>query len=318
MPSSTQQHILVIKLGALGDVVNTFGAFAHIRAAHPDARITALTTPPFETLLAASPYFDAVNPSGRPRNLPDRMRLIGDLRRARFSRVYDLQCSRRTDRLLYALGPFPPAWSGSAWGASLRHANPRRNLIHIIDARADQLKYAGIWPDPPSDRGEAAPPDLAWLGADIAGLALPDRFVLLAPGCSPHLPHKRWPPESYAELGRRLRNSGLEVVLAGTKADRPVIERIQALLPEAVDLAGRTSLFQLASVARLAQGMVGNDSGPVFLCAAVGAPTLMLMSHHTDPVRFSPRGASTGWLTREDLADLDVDTVEASLRLREG
>ena len=53
-------RVLVIRLGALGDFVLSFGPFAAIRRAHPPAEITLLTTAPFEELGRLSPYFDRV------------------------------------------------------------------------------------------------------------------------------------------------------------------------------------------------------------------------------------------------------------------
>ena len=61
--------ILVIKLGALGDFVQALAAMKHIREAHPAAHITLLTTPPFEALARASPYFNDVESDGRPDGL---------------------------------------------------------------------------------------------------------------------------------------------------------------------------------------------------------------------------------------------------------
>ncbi|OYW09809.1 MAG: ADP-heptose--LPS heptosyltransferase, partial [Rhodospirillales bacterium 12-71-4] len=57
--------ILVIRLGALGDLVQSFGPFAAIRAHHPEARIVLLTTPPFAGLARRSPWFDDVWADGR-------------------------------------------------------------------------------------------------------------------------------------------------------------------------------------------------------------------------------------------------------------
>ena len=48
-------RILVIKLAALGDMVQAFAPMARIRQAHPEAEITLLTTPPYAALAAASP-----------------------------------------------------------------------------------------------------------------------------------------------------------------------------------------------------------------------------------------------------------------------
>ena len=53
-------RLLVIKLGALGDFVQAMGPAAAIRAHHPDAEITLLTTAPFAELARAAPYFDRV------------------------------------------------------------------------------------------------------------------------------------------------------------------------------------------------------------------------------------------------------------------
>ena len=66
MPRREVQRILVIKLSALGDFVLALAAMKKIRQAHPKAHITLLTTPPFEALAKASPYFNAVWTDGRP------------------------------------------------------------------------------------------------------------------------------------------------------------------------------------------------------------------------------------------------------------
>ena len=77
---SPPARILVIKLSALGDVVQAFPAFDRIRAAHPDAHITLLTTPSYAALAAAGPWFDAVEADGRPRSLAGTLALIGRMR----------------------------------------------------------------------------------------------------------------------------------------------------------------------------------------------------------------------------------------------
>jgi ADP-heptose:LPS heptosyltransferase len=288
--------VLVIKLGALGDMIQAFDSFHDVAAHHRGARRVLLTTPPFAALAAAMPWFDAVWSDGRPKasSLGAFAGLMARLRRARFHRIYDLQCSERTAlyRRLLA-GPHRPDWFGAVPG--------RR---HNCDAMRAQLAAAGVPP--------ARPSDLAWLDADVSPFDLPARFVVLVPGCSPQSPHKRWPALAYAELGRRLRARGLDIVLVGTAKDRDAVTQILSLLPDAIDLGGRTDLFQLAAIARRATGAIGNDTGPVFLSAAVGAPTLMLMSRHTDPERSAPRGPRTAWLRQADLAALPADTVEAA------
>jgi ADP-heptose:LPS heptosyltransferase len=305
-----RQSILVIKLGSLGDFIQAFDAFSDIRAHHREATIALLTTPPFAPLAARAPWFDEVSSDGRPRwgEALVWARMILRLRRRRLARVYDLQNSRRSAFIFTAIGGARgPEWVGKAPGCAFPEPDSPPGASNVERIRA-HLASAGT----PS----AGPPDLSWLADDVTRLAPKGRFVLFAPGCSPHLPQKRWPAENYARLGQRLARRGFAVALAGTAADRAAIDVLRETFPEAIDLSGRTSLFQLAALARAAEAVVGNDTGPVFLAAKIGAPTMMLMSSHTDERRSAPSGPIARWLKRANLADLDVDEVEAALPLR--
>ncbi|MCR0982283.1 glycosyltransferase family 9 protein [Roseomonas populi] len=297
-------RILVIKLGALGDFVQAFQPFAAIRAHHPGARITLLTTPAFADLARRSPWFDEVWPEGRPRytDLRANLSLVRKLRSGRFERVYDLQTSPRSSRYRWFVG-HGAEWSGVAQGASHPHANPNRNAMHTVDRQREQLEMAGI-PDFP-------PPDLRWLDADLSALALPPRFALLIPGASPSRPGKRWP--HFPDLASRL---GVPAVVAGGPGECPLADAIRQAAPDALDLTGRTSLFELAAVARRAAVAVGNDTGPTHLAAAAGCPTLSLFGDESDPARCAPRGAAVSVLRQEPLPALPPDRVaEAARRL---
>jgi len=302
-----RKAILVVKLGSLGDFVQAFDAFQDIRAHHAGARIALLTTPPFAALARRAPWFDEVWPDGRPRWTQPAVwaRLVARLRGAHFSRVYDLQYNRRTTILFRLIGR--PPWVGKAQGCAYPEPAYAPDAGNVERIRA-HLASAGV----PS----AGPAVLAWLAADVSRLAPAGRFVLVAPGCSPHLPQKRWPAEHYAALGRRLAARGYAVALTGTAADHEAIDALRAGFPEAIDLSGRTDLFELASLARAAEAVIGNDTGPVFLAAKLGAPTLVLMSAHTDEKRSAPQGPAARWLKRDNLAELGVEEVEAALVLR--
>jgi ADP-heptose:LPS heptosyltransferase len=236
--------------------------------------------------------------------------LVRRLRREPLARVYDLQSSQRTSlyfRLL--IGSRRPEWSGAVHGCS----HPRPDFLALTGHNRDRLlahiASAGVPP--------AGPADLAWLDAAVTGFALPRRFVVMVPGCSPHRLYKRWPADHYAALARRLEQRGIATVIVGTNADREAVAAIRAGAPAVVDLAGRTSLLEVAGIARAALGAVGNDTGPIFITAAVGTPTLMLMSHHTIAERMAPLGPAISWLQRRTLADLTVDEVDAALTLRD-
>lgn len=304
-------RILVIKFSALGDMILAFPAFARIRSAHRDARITLLTTPPFADLARASPYFDAVETDGRPRGLSGWLAMVSRLRKARYTCVYDLQTNDRTNLIFQALRPYPPVWSGVAAGCALPQRNPNRLAMHSLERHADQLGDAGIWPDAPTTPLSAPPPDVSWMpGAACAEPAAPPR-ALLVPGAAAHRPDKRWPAECYGELAARLIARGYAVDIIGSSQERPLAATILAGAPAARDLTGATDLFQIAALGANAALAIGNDTGPMHLIAAAGARCVSLFSAASDPALSAPRGR-VKVLRSEDLSDLTVEAVLAA------
>jgi ADP-heptose:LPS heptosyltransferase len=320
---STIRRVLVLKFGALGDLIQAFAAFRQIRAAHPDADITLLTTPPYADFTRASGLFDRVETDGRPKGFPRQLSLFARLRRAGYDRVYDLQTSGRSKTYIAAFWPRPPEWSGISAGASHRQTRPDREQLHNLDRIADQLFVAGI---APAYRLGAAPtPDLAWAAAIARGgrattaerFGLSAPFALLAPGASPAKPAKLWPTQRYGELARLLGARGLAVAIVGSAAEAPRAAAIRAQAPAAFDLTGRTDLFDLAGLGAEAALGVGNDTGPVHLIAYAGAPGLMLMSKVSDPNHCAPQ-ARMGVLRVDELADLTAQAVLAALEAQFG
>jgi ADP-heptose:LPS heptosyltransferase len=314
MARRTIEKILVVKLSALGDFVLALAAMKKIRQAHPKAHISLLTTPPFEGLAKASPYFNAVFTDGRPEGFPQWMALRKRLRAAAYSRVYDLQTSAHSNRIFQLLRPHPPAWSGVAFGCSLPHKNPLRNQMHTLERQADQLMYAGIWPDALTAPGTAPPPDLSWVLATApgerppAGGVKPKPYVMFVPGGSAHRPEKRWPVEKYGELARILYARGLDVVIIGGPQETALAQAMQRQVPRARDLTNRTDFARIAVLGAKAALAIGNDTGPLHLAAAAGAPTVVLFSGVSDPALSAPRG-KVAVLQAQKLSELAVAKV---------
>src|SRR5436190_6228619 len=308
------ERILVIKLSALGDFVLALAAMKKIREAHAKAHITLLTTPPFEALAKSSPYFNAVDTGGRPGNVQGWLALRARIRAANYDRVYDLQTSAQSNRIFQSLRPNPPPWSGIAFGCSLPHRNRLRNVMHTLERQADQLMYAGIWPDAPTGAGEAPPPDLSWVlktapqERPVPGGVRPKPYVMFVPGGSARRPEKRWPVEKYSELSRILYSRGFEIVIIGGVQEAAMAHEIQRQTPRARDLTGRTDFGRIAILGAKAALAVGNDTGPLHLAAAAGAPTIVLFSKASDPALTAPRG-KVAILQADDLADLPVAQV---------
>lgn len=304
------KRILVIKLGALGNVVLSFAPFAAIRQHHRDSEITLLTTAPFADWMQRSPWFDQVWIDDRPAwwDAPGWLGLRRHLVNGGFDRVYDLQTSARTTRYFQF---FPrrsrPEWSGIAPGCSHPDRDPARNSLHDIDRQIGQLRQAGIV--------EAPTPDLSWCTGCTERFGLPRRFVLLVPGSSAHRPVKRWPVEHYRKLATLLHERELHPVVLGSAAERELARIIQKDAP-ATDLTGLTTFGDLAALAGSAVLAVGNDTGPMHLLTAAGCPGLVLFSRDSDPALCAPRGPNVVVLRRPDLGRVSAETVsEASFAL---
>jgi len=308
--TANAERILVVKLGALGDVVQATGPFAAIRAHHPDAHITLLTSPAFHEFLAASDWFDEIWIDKRPswKNWRDWFRLRSRLCRGLFDRAYDLQTSDRSSLYYQLMLPGPrPKWSGIARGAALRHRNPDRDDMHTIDRQVDQLAVAGI--------DQVPAPSLDWVQADTTRFGITGPYVLLVPGGSAHRPEKRWPVGCFTDISRRLAARGVTPVLIGANADAHATGTIASFCTQALDLTSDTSFAEIAALARGAVGAVGNDTGPMHVIATAGCPSVALYSFASDPALCAQKGPDVTILRRDLLTELSVDEVEAALKL---
>jgi ADP-heptose:LPS heptosyltransferase len=295
------RSVLVIKHGALGDVVLALGGLAAIRRHHAGDRLVLLAAPPYAALLRPSGWVDDIWTDARAPwwRLGEHLARRRAVAAAAFARVYDLQGSART-AWYRRLWPLPAA----AW---CRDDGPPGGL-HARERLERQLAKAGIT-DVPA-------PDVGFLDADLTPFRLPEAFALLVPGSAATRPEKRWPDRHWRALGRALAARRLPPVLLGGAEARAEIDALAAAIPGASSLAGRTGFAELAALGRAARLAVGNDTGPVHLLAAAGCPVLTLFGPGSDPARSAPGWPDGRWLRAEPLARLAVATVLAALPQR--
>lgn len=265
-------RVLVVKLGALGDVLLAEGALRDIREHHPGARISLLTRRPFSALLRRCPWVDAVLvDENHPRWRLDAMwRLARRLRAERFDLAYDLQNSRRSafylTRLLRGV-----TWSGTDARATLRTGHPAPATLPVLQRHAVQLIDAGL------SARHAIEPRADWLCDPVDDLLDAARvqapFAVLLPGSSARGAAKRWP--HYAELAKRLAARGLLPVTVPGPEELDAFGDFPGICLRTPD--GRAlDLHALAGVLRRAAAVVGNDSGPTHLAASLGLPGVAL------------------------------------------
>ena len=301
------ERILLIKHGALGDIIQGFDAFDSLRKGCPDAHISLLTTKPYEKLMKSSNWFDEVLIDQRATawNIFQTLRLKSLLRMG-WDKIIDLQCSKRTANYARLVSK-GTRWFGVAPNATdlmpdfTGISNRQRMLTAVCMAGAQQIE-----------------PDLSFLSSSgyletTSGLRPP--YALILPSSSAAGLVRRWPIENYIKIAEALNNEGLQPVLSGTEIDRPVTSEIAAACADCLDLTGKPNLFFLAELVLGSSLVIGNDTGPVFLAARLNVPTLMLMGADTDASMSAPYGKKAWWIQKDMLEQLSFEEVWETVKL---
>lgn len=262
---ATVRRVLVIKLGALGDIIQAEGALHDVRAHHPNAHITVLTNPRYKAIFERCPWVDAVmtDPRGSRLRVDLLLNLRREMRRGGFDSVYDLQGNRRTGMYYYWLSV---PWVGTVAGEPF----PQQPCDAAVDTLYELLRAGGL------EARHTRRPDLGWLADDVdpllAAAGVSPGFVLLIPGCSARHPEKRWP--HYGKLAERLIAEGGQVVMAPGPDEIDLCKTIPGIA--LFDGGKPLSVFQLVGLSRRAGFVIGNDTGPSHIAAHTGAKGLAL------------------------------------------
>lgn len=301
------KQILVIKHGALGDIIQGLDAFASLREGFKDAAITIMTSAAFAPLIKQMPYFDEVIIDERAPfwHLSKSLTIRAVLQRP-FDVIIDLQCSKRTARYHKYFTPSDRRWLGTAKGCSdpypdFSNVNNRDRMLAAIHMLGQKTKIASL------DFLSSQP---------LSGFVMPPSYAVLMPGCSPAKPSKKWPDSRYSDLALLLHQQGITPVVVGTKQDEADCHAIAEAHDFVLNLCGKTDLAALARLCASAYYCIGNDSGPVFLAARTKARTLMVMGPDTNPAMSAPVGDKADYIKADNLSALIADEVMAKLKAK--
>jgi lipopolysaccharide heptosyltransferase I len=274
-------RLLVVRLGALGDIVHALPAFAACRRTWPAARIDWLVESRHKAVLAHVRGLDRIVEIDTARALwdvPGRMR---EVRAARYDAALDLQGLLKSAVLA--------RWSGAARVVGF----DRRALREPLAALAYSETH------PVDDAGHVIRKNLALaaaVGADtsrvefpfeVAGTSAPGPpYALLNAGGG--WPNKRWPADRFGALAAWLRERhGLRSLVLWGPSERDLAESVASVSAGAATPAPPTTIGDVLALARDARVVVSGDTGPLHLAAAVGAPIVGLYGP-TSPARNGP------------------------------
>ncbi len=277
MFNKNKENILIIKTDNLAGFVAAEPLFHAIREAHPDAVISLLTARELERLARAAPYFDQIAPLPRMEERIARQSLYSQLKRSKFTRIYDLCCDENSRKINAGLGLFKPKWY-SVEAARTRQAKRQGGIaVPGIEKFTQALGLEAPERKPDFSWALAARKDSANMQPSWYGLSGPYGLLLVSREAE-----YRWPAERYGDLANHMANHGIIPVLIGDHELQDFGDDISLHAPSLVDLTGKSDHLQLAALAGNANFFVSDHADEMYMALSMGCNGVIL-SGYDDP-----------------------------------
>jgi heptosyltransferase I len=279
--------ILIVRLGALGDIVHALPAVTALRAAHPDATVDWLVEAQHARLLDLFPIADRVIPID-PRAWAATVATVRQLRARRYDAALDFQgllksaLFARLSGARRVIGFAKTALREPIAAVAYTETVDPGDHGHVIRKNLALLRAVGVETDAIALPALRVRSDLV---ADVEAADGP-RFGILNPGAG--WPNKQWPPERFGALAAAVHGAaGLPWVVVWGPGEEPLARRVEEASEGTAMLAPETSLADLTALIARASIVVAGDTGPIHLAAAVGTPVVGLYGP-TSPARNGP------------------------------
>jgi ADP-heptose:LPS heptosyltransferase len=292
LPAGQVHRIAVFRALMLGDVLCAVPALRALRAAYPQAEITFVGLPWARELMSRLPCIDRFEAFPGHPALPERGTAEGQLeefldamRQRRFDLALQLHGSGRVTNPLVAAFQARRTAAFREPGADCPDPPlclPWPVQGHEIERCLALTGHLGIEP-----RGTRL--DFPLADGDRAAaraLAGDKPYAIVHPGAQ--LRSRRWPVSRFAAVADALADRGLTIVVTGNAAEAELAAALRTSMHRrAVDLAGRTSLWQLGALVERAALVVANDTGLSHVAAALGTPSV-IVACGSDVARWAP------------------------------
>tara|TARA_B100000579_G_scaffold422933_1_gene425483 strand:- start:465 stop:1397 length:933 start_codon:yes stop_codon:yes gene_type:complete len=306
-------NILIIKHGSLGDLIQANGAIRDIKEFYSNRKVFLLTSRPYSIFMSECPYLDGVIIDKRlPRwNLFFLYNLKKLLFKYNFTKVFDLQNSRRT-RFYKNFILKNVEWSSSLDTLESGQSKKDFDEYPVLDRMEQQLKKNNI----PTKYIKNV--DLSWAKEDLSKLTkqYTNRdYILIFPFCSKKHQNKKWPffKELTARIRREYKNNYSVLVAPGPNELEEAKELNAKVIMNDEEPINIKMLISLISGAKF---IISNDTGPAHIASHLKKNGLVLFGSHTSAKKVSIENSNFKALSVKNLADLDVDTVMAEMRVK--
>src|SRR5882757_10891729 len=284
-----EPRFLVVRLGSLGDIIHTFPAVAALRESFPRASVVWLTHPRWRFLVQTSNLASEIW-TVETRRLSSLRDVIRRLRQGSWNAGIDYQGLWKSAMLPF-LGGVPRRIGFSSttireFGVPLLYTERvETSKAHIAEQNGDLSLHAGA-------QRRTAPVNLQIPEKDQVSVCSLlraqrlERYVVLSPGGGWR--SKCWPAERFGALSRKLwESSGLRCVVNAGPGDNDLAAVLVGSSGGAKPFVYSSTLGELMALLKGAACVVGGDTGPVHLAAALDSPVVALFGP-TDPARNGP------------------------------
>ena len=305
--SQHMQRMLVLQLADIGDVVLSSPFLRELRRYFPKAWIGLAVQPRMFNLVEKCPYVDDVFPydwgpaqkretylRGSPRWWIQASRTAKhnfwkhQLDMAISTRWNEEPCQAASLILMYASGAahrvaykaIPSKQMRYGWkdlDRLITEGPVRGNPKHEVEHQLDILRFLGATPNDTRLEVWTSQEDeqFAQNVLNKYGITQTDGLIAFAPGAA--WPYRRWPAHRFIELGRWLQDIyKVFVLILAAKDEQDLALHIEGGLQEGktVNLAGKTTLREMAAILKQCKLFIGNDSGPLHVATAAGIPVV--------------------------------------------
>jgi lipopolysaccharide heptosyltransferase II len=288
------RRICLIKPSAFGDVVQTLPLLPVLKERFPRADVSWVVRSELRELLEGHPQLDEIIPFRRRGSWRETWNLLRELQQRRFDLVFDLQGLLRTAMMTWATrAPLRVGLETAREGAHWACHVTLRDTGRLVPAHLRYWRVAealGMGDRRRETIVATAPDESRWAAEQLAPLSGP--VLAVHPGA--RWATKRWPVERFAVVAARAaRRFGFGTVVLGSGDEAATGGKFEFLLrrfaPSArcVNLAGKTTIKQLAALLQRADVLLSNDSGPMHLAAGLGRRVVGVFTC-TDPSRSGP------------------------------
>jgi lipopolysaccharide heptosyltransferase II len=288
--------ILILKFGALGDIVLASPTVRALRTSYPNSEMVWLVNTPYLNFVRTCPYMDEVigfNSSSAQcrKNFFD---LIHEIKLRRFDMLIDLQNNEKS-HVLGFLSQIPKrvGYARGGRGLLLTHkiaykpevgpVESQNRLLSLIDVSI-QDQQLEVW---------STSEDVSYIEHMLKERSFngPRAFAALFPFSNARWATKRWGIDAYLELAKKIHvELDMIPIFIGGKEDQVFSETLkQNLRVPHIDLIGQTDFGKLVELLKKCQVFIGGDSAPLHVASAAGIPMIALFGP-TDPVRHAPSG----------------------------